>query len=397
MTIALAMLGVAATAQASSYQCQPLTPMPGSVGAERAEQVRQSAGATYGAVNVLNEQVLQRMGDNSDFGVFIGDTSIFGVTSVPVHTGTDCPRDAELSYVQYDVNAVNFAVAGGSKQLKVFYSTSALMAYAPVGNFWRATMIGINAIGGTYWMLAAPFVGADDDTYDTSTYYALFNVNYDYIAGAELNLLGVQLGAGYVGSQGFYGHANSRKLSLFGRAVLSDELSRIPLAAAGLDRLPAAGMLTSAFARRTETGPADQGATALFDRDAEYTAHVAQAAIGGVLDVAAGLRIAPNIGFKEARVTVHQAATDAVLESRTVAPEQLSGVALGVVEVAAQRHLGVPATTRIQASARAALDVDGSLVLVELALNDDDVLAVFPYSNNSLLLRVSASIIGGEP
>ena len=367
--------------------CEFEGPIQGTAGRAMAAQARVSAGAIYGAVDTLNREVMPRISADGGAAVYAGDTIILGVAKLPMRL-SNC--DQAVRNYQYDVNSANFAGAFKAGRFTLMYSTSAQMTYAPQNNSTRAVVGAVNTIGGIYWVVAAPFVGADNNLL-SSSFAGEYGVNYDYVLGASADLTFADIGAGFVGSSGFYVTGLSRPTRLFARAVTSDKVGRMPLAQAGLDKLPLSDMLTSAFLRRIETGPAEDDVP-LLQRPSLTSLHIAQDAIAGLVDVTGGVSVLPKPAFYDLRVRVHTTATASDLEDRQISPDQLTGVFLGMTQGRAQPEYGIERATLLQAGVRYNLPVDERfLVTATLSLNDDEILTNFPYSRNSVLFRISAT------
>lgn len=385
MVIAL----LAATAGAADYRCQLLGPVEGTVGQAMTAEARASAGAIYGAVEVLNREVLPRLPEGDGVAAFAGDTTIGNVAKLPVLIADACPREGDVGLYQYDVNAVNYAVAYRAGPLTLMYSTSALMSYAPAGNFWRATMPVLNLAGGTYWALAAPFFGGEADLYATNDYVAEYGLNYDFVLGATADLVVAEVGGGYVGSRGFYVTGLQPKVRLFARAVASDGVSRLPQAMGGVDRVPIEGMLSSLYARRVESGPADQEVP-LLQRASRGTLHASQEAIAGILDVGAAALVSPVPGLHELRVRLHPRTDLDDLAEQGLTPDQLPSVEVGTIQAPPVPEFGIEGRIRPHVALRyGALVEERWLLSAELSLNSDEVLAAFPYAHDSVLFRVA--------
>ena len=369
-------------------QCQLDGAVQGTAGQAMAAEARTSAGAIYGAVDTLNREVLVRIPKEGGGAAYGGDTLITGVANLPFRV-SGC--DVSVRNYQYDVSSANFAGAYKAGPLTLMYSTSAQMTYAPSGNFSRGIAAGVNTIGGIYWVFAAPFVGADNNVLTGSDSFGEHGVNYDYVIGATADLVVADVGAGYVGSSGFYVTGLSRPTRLFARAVASDKVGRLPLAQAGLDRLPFKDMLSSAFLRRIETGNAPDNIP-LLQRPSLTSAHLAQDAIAGIIDVTGGVAVFPQPAFYDARIRIHQAITAEDLEERKLTTQQLTGGFLGVTRGQAQPEYGLEAAPLLQIGVRYIIPVDEAfLVTAAVSLNDDEVLTNFPYARNSILFRISAT------
>jgi len=383
--------------------CSLAGAVQGTVGQEVAAEARQSAGAVYGAVETLNREVLPRLpGDEDGWQLYVGDTLFLNLARLPMeHSDPNCGR-GEVAEYAYDINTVNIAGAVRTGPLTLMYSTSAQMSYAPSGVFWRAGMPAVNALGGTYWAFAAPLVGANDDLYDGIGNAGEFGVNYDFVAGATLDVVGNDIGAGYVGSRGFYLTGLSRVTRLFGRATASDRLQRLPQLIGGLGRLPVPGeMLTSAYARRVEIGPPDllsvddEGAepVPVFQRPSLTSAHLAQENIAGLVDIKGGVRILPTPGLYEVKVRLHPKIDDLEdLVADRLTPDLISSVHVGVIQSPAVERFGLPSKPLLQAGIQRPFELkSGWMVTASLTLNDDEVMAVFPYARNAFMLRLQTT------
>ena len=378
------------TALGLAQDCAIQGVVDGTAGQAQAAEARESAGAIYGAVETLNREVLARIPVDGGAAAYAGDTMILGVAKLPMERSSSCPRGAIGNY-QYDVNSANFAGAYRKGPVTLMYSTSAQMNGAPSNNTNRAIIAGVNTIGGLYWVLAAPFIGADNQLFENQAGMGEFGVNYDFVLGASADLVAVDVGAGYVGSTGFYVTGLSRPTRLFARAVTSENVGRLPLAQAGLDRLALGEMFTTLYARRIETAnPGDN--VPLLQRPSLTSTHVMQEAIGGMVDVGAGLTVLPKPNFYDVKVRVHEKVTPGDLESRGLSIDQVSGFYAGVTNSRAQPEYGLDGGPLPQAGVRFNLPVDEKwLVTAAVALNDDEVLVNFPYARNSVLLRISAT------
>jgi len=389
--------------EVASATCELAGAVQGTVGQQVAAEARESAGAVYGAVETLNREVLPRMpADDDGFQLYVGDTVFLNVARLPMeHADPNCGR-GEIAEYAYDINTVNVAGAIRGGPLTVMYSTSAQMSYAPAGAFWRGGILGINAIGGTYWAVAAPLVGAENDVYDGIGSVAEFGVNYDFVAGATVDVVGNDIGAGYVGSRGFYVTGLSRVTRLFARATASDRLQRLPELIGGVGRLPVPGeMLSSLYARRVEIGPPalvtsdddEAEPTPVFQRAALTTGHVAQENIAGLVDIQGGVRILPTPGLYEVRVRLHPKIDDLdELASDRVTPDLVSSVHIGVIQSPAVDRFGLPSKPLLQAGIqRPFMLQDDWMVTASLSLNDDEVMAVFPYARNAFMFRLQTT------
>ena len=379
----------------ASGACELAGAVQGTVGQQVAAEARASAGAVYGAVETLNREVLPRLPtDENGYQLYVGDAVFLNVARLPMEHSDPlgCNR-GEVAEYAYDINTVNVAGALRQGPLTVVYSTSSQMSYAPAGSFWRGGILAVNALGGAYWSFAAPFVGADDDLYDGIGTVGEFGVNYDYMAGATVDVFGNDIGGGYVGSRGFYVTGLSRVTRLFARATTSNQLQRLPQLVGGLGRLPVPGdMLTSVYARRIETGALEQPEVPLFQRTSLTSTHVAQENIAGLVDIDAAARILPTPGLYEVKVRLHPKQTLSDLTEGRVTPELLSSVHLGVIQSPAVDRLGLPSVPLLQAGAQRTFQLqDGWMLTASLSLNSDEVMSVFPYARNAFLVRVQTT------
>jgi hypothetical protein len=387
----------------ASADCSNLAVLPGTRGEQLAQDTRELAADTFGAAQTLNREVLPFLRTTGMSGTavstYAGLQSYRDIVRVPAVSvggmgGSNCERSGLERYGMYpfDVDTVNVAVAVRSGPIGLVYSTSALATHTSANRFQRGMITTLNTVGGLYWVLAGPFYGAEvSEATESNTTFT-----YDYVIGGTFDAWVARGTVGYVGSKGVYAHVTSDRAWLFGNFVSSNEFELVPLLSGGLTQVPIAKAFTSAYVRRLDIDPSALGEKKAMDREGLWTAHLDQDLIARMFDVKGALAVKPTTTLQAASVTWHPAADFDDMRSNGLTTAQLPGVWAGTSRQLDQAQYGIEGGYRIQAGARYSLvmdDTDGLAVVLtgSVSLNDDAVMEIFPYAQNTWYLRLSVN------
>lgn len=425
--------------QRLEWHCSDLSVVSGSVPYAVAVEARRSYARTYSAIQELEREVLPSLARQKDDGnvLRIGMNALFNVTQIPTIA---C---GELAAQKYDVGAYNLSAGIRKGRLALFYSASANYALVSEDFFHRTIKHSGGFILGHYYAFTAPLWGSrainaddlegnvftDDWAFMSSGDGAIGGVSLDYIAGASLDLEYAQLGAGYVGSQGLYIHADQPQTGLFFDTVTElramdtvrreDVLRYLKTGLSGfdwfqsentafLDRVGATDADLSRFRVVTPSGAIlsaeDTDAAALSELAQETLSMTAlrQRNIQGILDVSARYQLRPTPQVYEGSVRLHTRDYHPDLirkHAGRYAAEKATAaaVSLGLVNLPERTYFGVRGGPRPSASAEFIgyidkNDVYGGHIKGWLRLNDPDTLLIFPYAQGAWEFHLSVSM-----
>ncbi len=328
-------------------------------------------------------------------------------------TGTGC--QGPYRWAPVDIMANRLAVVHrGRKALGWYYAVSVhgYGVHASTTTRFSAPwmLFGVN----TAYAFLAPFLPAGETLGDR------FSLRWDWVGGLSWTQKGLDARLGYVGSRGLYANLDEQKTALFLRGVLRrntrlDEVMEVPLARAGLARLPwpedweekigrtrlfgqtlrwyaleegtggGTGTGTgTTFTETTDAAPAEDERVRAIDL---RTIHLDQMGLlGGVLDLRLAGMVQPQVLLHEASVGLHSRGYQGFdRENRTYG----AGIWAGMTRLPAASWYGVAPGPKlmVMASGTARVgnpydDLQGYVVL-HAAMNAAEVLDVHPYAVNA--------------
>ena len=422
--------------QRLEWHCSDLTLVEGTVPYAVAVEARRSYARTYSAVSQLEQEVLPTLASQRDSATVwrMGMNTLLNVTQLPT---TAC---GELAAQKYDVGAYSMALAVRGGRFAMFYSASANYALVYRDGYERTIKHGGGFLLGHFYSLSAPLWGArvinadaiggdafsDGWAFLSSGDGAIGGVSLDYIAGASLDLDYAYVGAGYVGSRGFYLHADQPHTGLFldtvselralGTFEREDLLRYLKTGLSGF-----AWFLDEGSAIRETLGATDADLSRyrivspsgdiLIAQDAEDVERAVlpeetlsltalrQRNLWGILDVAARYQLRPTPQLYEGTIRLHTRDYHPDLlprrGGRAISDEGGgAAIALGMVNLPERTYFGVTGGPRPYVSAEIIgyLDEDnayGGNIRAWVRLNDPDTLIVFPYAQGAWEMHLS--------
>lgn len=392
-----------------------------------AAEARRSYARTYSAVNQLEDEVLPQLAMVDKGGLFrISFDAMFNVTQLP---SIAC---GELATQGFDVSSYNMAFAARGKRLAVFYSAAGNSSIIWEGWPDRTIKHGGTFIVGHYYAASAPLWGARvinadqlDDNIFTEGYSSMASgdslggLSLDYIAGASLDLDYVVLGAGYVGSQGFYLHADQPHSGVFFDTITelgearSDPLRYLKTGLRGFrwlldadselgQTLGASDADVSRYRIVSPTGTLytqqDDVEVAPLAEDTFTRTTLRQRDLWGILDVQASYTLEPKWALYDGIVRVHtpQYHPDLIRKHAgryRVDEGGAASLALGAVRLPERTYLAVRGGTKLYVAADMILytgdEITDGHVKFQFLRNDPDTLAIFPYAQNAWSAHIS--------
>ena len=300
-----------------------------------------------------------------------------------------------------DLQAMALGATFSKGKFGGFYAAS--VAYgnpAMPNNIVRGMMLFAQPMYASATLVAAPLARNGLTTQQGASAFAL-----DWVAGGTFTTDAVSVRAGYAGSRGLYANVIEDRLGLFASGMLGGGDTSgglIGFFRGGLDRtnlnkLVKGGGLASVFIRDlpygaapTEEAAADQGL--LSDVGRLRTGHVEWANIGHVIDVGTTLSIKPISSLYDASGAVHS--RDFVVgRDEEDAPEGFMwSLKAGVVNIPGNAVLGLEDgqyfSGRVDFGGAGELDGAQGNVSGALLINDPELLALYPYSVNSVTVRI---------
>jgi hypothetical protein len=403
--------------------CLDVDVVPDTVPYSVAKSAREAHARTYSAVAALEREVL-KLPDNGDDGqgVFhMGIDGLMGVTELP---SIAC---GELGMQGYDVSAYNLVLAGRGKRFGLFYSAAGNSGIVYPDGITRTVKHGGSMIIGHYYAFTAPLWGSrviNADEADESLFASSFSsitsdsdvggISLDYVAGASVDAEIVQIGAGYVGSQGAYVHLvqphSGAFLELINDLRDAEDIDPLRFLQTGIEALwllRNQSSATDAYFSRYQlvlpSGAVTGGEPVTEEEETFSLTEIRQRDLigDGYLDVELSTQIKPDPAFYEGTVRVHTPNyhPDIVLRRDESLRDFEGGgaVAVGLINLPERPWFGVEGGVKPTLNAELyglAVEETGTWIRASFKLNDPDTLILFPYAQGAWQFHLSISMRG---
>jgi hypothetical protein len=377
-------------------------PIAGTASFANALSALRTNAQTWSAAGFAEQHQLRRLAladrdvsDDEVLGFAAAQANIqMGVTRVAVFqedaTYGECPADYVLGSRPVDLYAYNVGLAFRWKRIGAFYSSAVTLGYLGELAYLRAYQtMGALTVGP---MLTAmvPLTGSWSTQVGTSAYAQ------DFVAGVIVDAEVGDLRAGYTQSRGWYASGQDRWIGLFGSVVARDNFTRIGQARAGLQRAALPDKVADVAGRPSVFAQVLPLTEAVVDGDAATqidltTGNLAQEGIGGLVDVRFAYAIRPVAQIHDLAFAVHDRAWYDLLDGVTPEGRWHAYAEAGFVNLPPQYYYGLAGGTVVQARAELLYTQGSGSARVTAMFNDPEQTALYPFSVNTLAIRVQGS------
>lgn len=401
----IALVAAAVAAPLGKNQCtvDDAYPIAGTSSFANALSALRTNAQTWSAAAFAEQHQLRRLtladrddaGDDGVIGFAAAQANLQpGVTRVAVYqedaTYGECPAAYVLGTRPVDLYAYNVGLAFRWKRVGAFYSSAVTLGYPAELAYIRAYQTFGALTVGPMLTAMVPLTGSWSTQVGTSAYAQ------DFVAGVIVDAEVGDLRAGYTQSRGWYASAQDRWVGFFGSVVARDRFTRLGQARAGLLRAALPDAVASKVGRPSVFAQVLPLTEALVDGDASTqidltTGNLAQEGIGGFVDVRVAYAVRPSAQVHDLALAIHDPGWYDLLDGVEPQGKLHLYAEAGFVNLPTQYYYGLSGGTVPQGRAELVYADGGGSVRVTAMVNDPEQTALYPFSVNTLALRVQGS------